>query len=92
MSDTACFSRAERLLPDPVERPLALPAGLHRHAAARRHEAGHRARGEVAVKGREVLQRLQVSGDKEVIVSYIVLQKVPSEANSKVRNHGEGPY
>ena len=22
----------------------------------------------------------------------IVLQKVPSEANPKVRNHGEGPY
>ena len=24
--------------------------------------------------------------------SRIVLQKVPSEANPKVRNHGEGPY
>ena len=71
MSDHTCFSRAERLLPDSVERTLALPAGLHRHAAARRHEAGHRARGEVAVEGREVLQRLQVRGDKEVIVSYI---------------------
>ena len=23
---------------------------------------------------------------------YVVLQKVPSEANPKVRNHGEGPY
>ena len=66
MSDLPCFSRAERLLADPVERPLALPAGLHRHAAARCHEAGHRARGEVAVEGREVLQRLQVRGDKKV--------------------------
>ena len=25
-------------------------------------------------------------------VSRLVLQKVPSEANPKVRNHGEGPY
>ena len=25
-------------------------------------------------------------------VSRVVLQKVPSEANPKVRNHGEGPY
>ena len=24
--------------------------------------------------------------------SQVVLQKVPSEANPKVRNHGEGPY
>ena len=24
--------------------------------------------------------------------SLLVLQKVPSEANPKVRNHGEGPY
>ena len=24
--------------------------------------------------------------------SRLVLQKVPSEANPKVRNHGEGPY
>ena len=24
--------------------------------------------------------------------SKVVLQKVPSEANPKVRNHGEGPY
>ena len=23
---------------------------------------------------------------------WLVLQKVPSEANPKVRNHGEGPY
>ena len=27
-----------------------------------------------------------------VTVSRAVLQKVPSEANPKVRNHGEGPY
>ena len=26
------------------------------------------------------------------IVTEVVLQKVPSEANPKVRNHGEGPY
>ena len=25
-------------------------------------------------------------------VPVVVLQKVPSEANPKVRNHGEGPY
>ena len=25
-------------------------------------------------------------------VCKVVLQKVPSEANPKVRNHGEGPY
>ena len=25
-------------------------------------------------------------------LSLVVLQKVPSEANPKVRNHGEGPY
>ena len=25
------------------------------------------------------------------IASWVVLQKVPSEANPKVRNHGEGP-
>ena len=25
-------------------------------------------------------------------LSILVLQKVPSEANPKVRNHGEGPY
>ena len=26
------------------------------------------------------------------LVYLLVLQKVPSEANPKVRNHGEGPY
>ena len=26
------------------------------------------------------------------VLSVLVLQKVPSEANPKVRNHGEGPY
>ena len=26
------------------------------------------------------------------LASRLVLQKVPSEANPKVRNHGEGPY
>ena len=33
---------------------------------------------------------------EESIITYtrylLVLQKVPSEANPKVRNHGEGPY
>ena len=29
-------------------------------------------------------------GDGDMLA--IVLQKVPSEANPKVRNHGEGPY
>ena len=27
-----------------------------------------------------------------IVTSWLVLQKVPSEANPKVRNHGEGPY
>ena len=38
----------------------------------------------------ERLLQLATAGDQEVCG--IVLQKVPSEANPKVRNHGEGPY
>ena len=31
-------------------------------------------------------------GVRSAIVRPLVPQKVPSEANPKVRNHGEGPY
>ena len=33
-----------------------------------------------------------VSRDSHCVAWTLVLQKVPSEANPKVRNHGEGPY
>ena len=47
----------------------------------------------------EVLRKMQQRQDqitannqwkRKVVI--IVLEKVPSEANPKVRNHGEGPY
>ena len=37
-----------------------------------------------------MVQLAQTSTRAEV--ARLVLQKVPSEANPKVRNHGEGPY
>ena len=33
-----------------------------------------------------------LSSELEQSATQVVLQKVPSEANPKVRNHGEGPY
>ena len=39
-------------------------------------------------RGHVVVLQLQVL----VLVQVVVLQKVPSEANPKVCNHGEGPY
>ena len=42
------------------------------------------------------LQCLHIPGAQDDVemagILVIVLQKVPSEANPKVRNHGEGPY
>ena len=52
------------------------------------------AAGEVAlVAGVPVADLGAVVVEADIYMIYIVVpQKVPSEANPKVRNHGEGPY
>ena len=41
---------------------------------------------------RSQITRYGFNGSIEILSEYLVLQKVPSEANPKVRNNGEGPY
>ena len=46
----------------------------------------------VALLSRLLDVSVHVSNIAQHHASPLVLQKVPSEANPKVRNHGEGPY
>ena len=41
---------------------------------------------------REPDNQTAIEGEQVQPSNQLVLQKVPSEANPKVRNHGEGPY
>ena len=60
----------------------------------------HAGRHGLALAGREALGQVLLLPRQEQLLllrhhlhrTPLVLQKVPSEANPKIRNHGEGPY
>ena len=57
------------------------------HAETSRLLAAEEADTEVSLQ-----DRISYVWSEEKVGWAVVLQKVPSEANPKVRNHGEGPY
>ena len=69
---------------DEVEQQRAVPVYLHLAAHVREHEDDP-----AEAEAGQPRLLLQVLG---VHTLQLVLQKAPSEADPKVRNHGEGPY